>query len=144
MSGLEVQDLCASEREPLPVIFLTGHGDVRSSVRAMKGNAVDFLTKPVCQDDLVGAVKRALALDAERREARRQLREFHSRYEELTPREREVMAMVVRGMPNKQIAFELGIVERTIKAHRAQVMAKMQAQSVADLVRIAERLEPVP
>jgi FixJ family two-component response regulator len=143
LGGLELQILVASGEEPLPVIFLTGHGDVPSSVRAMKSNAVDFLTKPVRQDDLVDAVKRALSLDSEGREARRQLRELQARYGELTPREREVLALVVRGMLNKQIAYELGIGERTIKAHRAQIMAKMQVQSVADLVRIAERLGTV-
>lgn len=141
LDGLELQDRVASEEEPLPVIFLTGHGDVPSSVRAMKRNAVDFLTKPVRLNDLVEGVKRAFARDAEAREDRRQMRELQARYERLTPREREVLALVVRGLLNKQIAYELGTVERTIKAHRAQVMAKMQVQSVADLVRVAGRLE---
>jgi len=140
LDGLELQERIASEREPLPVIFLTGNADVPSSVRAMKGNAVDFLTKPVSLDDLVGAVKCALARDAEGRQERRQVRELQSRYDGLTPREREVLALVVRGLLNKQIASELGTCERTIKAHRAQVMAKMEVQSVADLVRAAERL----
>lgn len=143
LSGLELQEFLKQQKEPLPVIFLTGHGDVFSSVRAMKRDAVDFLTKPVSVEDLVAAVKSALASDAEAREARRQERELVVRYEGLTHREREVLALVVRGLLNKQIAFELGTVERTIKAHRAQVMAKMQVQSLADLVRVAERLDHI-
>jgi FixJ family two-component response regulator len=140
LNGLELQESLNHQRDPLPVIFLTGHGDVPSSVRAMKQEAVDFLTKPVCVDDLVAAVNRAFAADTAARAARHQKRELLTRYHELTPREREVLALVVRGMLNKQIASELGTVERTVKAHRAQVMTKMQAQSVAELVRIAERL----
>jgi FixJ family two-component response regulator len=140
LNGLELQERIASEKEPLPVIFLTGTADVPSSVRAMKGNAVDLLTKPVLLDDLVSAVKCAFARDAEGREKRRQARELQARYESLTPRERDVVALVVRGHLNKQIAFELGTCERTIKAHRARIMAKMRAQSVADLVRAFERL----
>ena len=140
LGGLDLQELIAKEEEPLPVVFLSGHGDVPSSVHAMKHQAVDFLTKPVGAEDLILALQRAFAHDAEAREARRQLREVQERYQRLTPREREVFAFVVRGLLNKQIAFEMGTVERTIKAHRAQVMAKMQAQSVADLVRAADRL----
>jgi len=143
LNGLDLQETLRKEDEPLPVIFLTGHGDIRSSVRAMKGDAVDFLTKPVSESDLIPAIKRALAADAEARKERRQKRELLARYKELTPREREVMAMVVRGLLNKQIAFELGTVERTIKAHRAQIMAKMQVQSLAELVRVSGRLGDV-
>jgi FixJ family two-component response regulator len=140
LNGLELQESLGRQKEPLPVIFLTGHGDVPSSVRAMKNDAVDFLMKPVCADDLLAAVQRAFTNDVAAREARHQKQELLSRYEKLTPREREVLALVVRGRLNKQIAFELGTVERTIKAHRAQIMAKMQAQSVAELVRITEHL----
>jgi len=136
LNGLELQERLNQQKEPLPVIFLTGHGDIPSSVRAMKLDAVDFLTKPVCADDLFVALERAFASDAEARDARRQKQELLSRYEKLTPREREVLALVVRGLLNKQIAFELGTVERTIKAHRAQIMAKMQVESVAELVRV--------
>jgi FixJ family two-component response regulator len=143
LNGLELQEALMQQKEPLPVIFLTGHGDVPSSVRAMKRDAVDFLTKPVCADDLLAAISRALAVDAEAREARRKKRDLMARYEKLTPREREVLARVVRGLLSKQIAFELGTVERTIKAHRAQIMAKMQAQSVAELVRMAEQLNGI-
>ncbi len=140
LGGLELQEEVKQLREPLPVIFLSGHGDVPSSVRAMKSDAIDFLVKPVSADDLIAAVKRALEVDAEARQQRREIDELRARYEGLTRREREVLSMVVRGFLNKQIAFELGTVERTIKAHRAQVMAKMQVDSLAELVRVAERL----
>ncbi len=143
LHGLEVQEIIRQQKEPLPVIFLTGHGDVPSSVRALKHDAVDFLTKPVPADDLIAAVKRALARDAEAREKRRQERALVARYETLTPREREVMVLVARGLLNKQIAFELGTVERTIKAHRARVMEKMQVQSLAELVLATERLAEI-
>jgi FixJ family two-component response regulator len=143
LRGLEVQEIIRQQREPLPVIFLTGHGDVPSSVRALKHDAVDFLMKPVPAEDLVASVRRALACDAEARETRRRERELMTRYEGLTHREREVMALVVRGLLNKQIAGELGVVERTIKAHRAQVMAKMQVRSLAELVRETEHLSEV-
>ncbi len=143
MDGLEVQEILSRQREPLPVIFLTGHGDVPSSVRALKRNAIDFLQKPVPEDDLIAAVKRALASDAEARERRRREQELVTRYEGLTRRERQVLVLVARGLLNKQIAFELGTVERTIKAHRAQVMAKMQAQSLAELVLVTERLSEI-
>lgn len=141
-SGLELQDAIAGMDEPLPVIFLTGHGDVPSSVRAMKRGAVDFLTKPVSGDELVDVVRRAIALDAKTRAERQALRELHGRYARLTVRERQVFAFVARGLLNKQIAGELGTTERTVKAHRAHVMRKMEAQSVADLTRAAERLAP--
>jgi FixJ family two-component response regulator len=140
LTGLELQESLRQQKAPLPVIFLTGHGDIPSSVRAMKLDAVDFLTKPVCADDLLAAVQRAFAADAEAREARYRKQDILARYEKLTPREREVLALVVRGLLNKQIAFELGTVERTIKAHRAQIIAKMQVHSVAELVRITEHI----
>jgi FixJ family two-component response regulator len=139
-SGLELQDAIGEMNDPLPVIFLTGHGDVPSSVRAMKRGAVDFLTKPVSGDELLDAVRRAIALDAKTRADRQALRELHRRFARLTGRERQVFALVARGLLNKQIAGELGTTERTVKAHRAHVMRKMEAQSVADLTRAAERL----
>ncbi len=143
LGGLELQELLKQLKEPLPVIFLSGHGDVPTSVQAMKSDAIDFLVKPVSVEELVAAVKRAFAADVEAREDRRQIRELRARYKGLTQREREVLGLVVRGLLNKQIAYELGTVERTIKAHRAQVMAKMKVQSLADLVRVAERLGDV-
>jgi FixJ family two-component response regulator len=139
-SGLELQEALARAAEPLPVIFLTGHGDVSSSVYAMKRGAVDFLTKPFRGDELLDAVQRALARDAAAREARRQKREWGVRYKRLTPRERAVFALVVRGLPNKQVADALGISERTVKAHRGQVMHKMGVQSGAELGRVVEWL----
>lgn len=141
LSGLQLQEANARAEEPLPVIFLTGHGDVHSSVRAMKQGAVDFLTKPVAGEELVETVERALAFDVNARAARHRLRELRSRFGSLTGREREVFALVVRGLLNKQIAGELGTSERTVKAHRANVMRKMNATSVADLARAAELLE---
>jgi FixJ family two-component response regulator len=139
-SGLELQESLAKAQEPLPVIFLTAHGDVPSSVRAMKGGAVDFLTKPVLGDDLLDAVRRALAGDAAERETRRLKRNWITRYERLSSREREVFALIVHGLPNKRIADALSISERTVKAHRRQVMHKMGVQSPAELGRAVEWL----
>jgi FixJ family two-component response regulator len=139
-SGLELQEALAQAEEPLPVVFLTAHGDISSSVRAMKRGAVDFLTKPVRGDELLEAVGRAVARRAAEQQTRRQKREWGARYENLTPREREVFALVVSGRPNKQIADVLGISERTVKAHRAQVMHKMGVQSPAELGRLGEWL----
>ena len=140
VDGLELQKSLARDEEPLPVIFLTGHGDVSSSVCAMKGGAVDFLTKPVQGDQLLAAVRQALSRDAAARETRRHKRDWDARYETMTSREREVFSLVVRGFPNKQIAGLLGISERTVKAHRAQVMHKMGVQSAAELGRTVEWL----
>jgi FixJ family two-component response regulator len=139
-SGLELQETLSHGEEPLPLVFLTAHGDVSSSVRAMKGGAVDFLTKPVRGDDLLEAVRRALDRGAVDREARRTKREWGARFERLSPREREVFALIVRGLPNKQIADVLGVSERTIKAHRGQVMHKMRVQSGAELGRAVQWL----
>jgi FixJ family two-component response regulator len=139
-SGLDFQQALGQRDDALPVIFLTGHGDVPTSVRAMKAGAVDFLTKPVQREALLGAVHSALARDHANRQVREQMRELQWRYEQLTPREREVFALVVAGKLNKQTAVELGTAERTIKAHRAQVMHKLQAGSLAELVNIADRL----
>jgi FixJ family two-component response regulator len=121
-------------------VFLTGHGDIPMSVRAMKAGAVDFLTKPVSREALLGAVRSALARDAETRAARVRVQVLRAHYERLTPREREVFAGVVAGKLNKQIAADLGTAERTIKAHRAQVMEKMQVASIAELVHVADQL----
>ena len=139
-SGLELQEALARLDAELPIVFLTGHGDISMSVRAMKGGAVDFLTKPVTRETFLPAVQAAIARDAETRATRAHLYLLRARYEALTPREREVLAGVIAGKLNKQIAFELGTAERTIKAHRAQVMEKMQAASVAELVRFADEL----
>jgi len=141
LSGLELQETLSQRKEGLPLVFLTGHGDIRTSVHAMKREAVDFLTKPASDVDLLAAVERAVTTDAEAREMRLQKEEILARYQQLTPREREVLALVVRGMLNKQIAFELGTAERTIKAHRAKIMAKMRVQSVAELVHLTGYLD---
>src|SRR5262249_17751433 len=125
----------------LPIVFLTGHGDIPMSVRAMKAGAVDFLTKPVQRAALLSAVQAALARDAENRMARDKLGQLRSRFETSTSRERAVFTLVVAGKLNKQIAAELGTSERTVKAHRAQVMAKMQVASLAELVHVAEQLQ---
>jgi FixJ family two-component response regulator len=138
--GLELQRALADAEDPLPVIFLTGRGDVRTSVRAMKSGAVDFLTKPAPGDELIDAVRRAIAVDRVARGERRELRRLREQYRALTSRERQVFALVARGLLNKQIAGELGTSERTVKAHRANVMRKMQVDSVTDLARAAERL----
>jgi len=140
-SGLDLQDALARLEEPLPIVFLTGHGDIPMSVRAMKAGAVDFLAKPVSRDTLLASVRTALARDAETRAAREGLRLLRARYETLTPREREVFAGVVAGKLNKQIAADLGTAERTVKAHRAQIMGKMQVASVAALVHVADLLD---
>jgi len=134
--GLGLQETLAQAEEPLPVVFVTGHADVPSSVRAMKQGAVDFLTKPVKGDEVLEAVEQALARGAAARETRRRQRQWRARYEGLTLREREVFALVVRGLPNKQIANALGTSERTVKAHRGQVMHKMGVQSPAELGRV--------
>lgn len=140
-SGLDLQEALAREDEPLPVIFLTGHGDVPTSVRAMKAGAVDFLTKPIKRDVLLSAVRAALARDMRVHTSREQLRDLRARFAKLTPREREVFDLVVEGRLNKQIAAELGMAERTVKAHRGQVMSKMQATSVAELVHLADQMQ---
>jgi FixJ family two-component response regulator len=139
-SGLEVQEQLARKECAAPIVFLTGHGDVPASVRAMKAGAVDFLQKPVEAECLLAAVRAALQRDAARRREDEQLADLRSRAASLSDRQREVWIRVVRGELNKQIAHDLGIVERTVKLHRARVMAKLRAQSTAELARIAERL----
>ncbi len=138
--GLEIQAALAAAEEPLPVVFLTAHGDVSSSVSAMKGGAVDFLTKPARGEELLEAVERALARGAAARDVRARQRKWRERYATLTPCERRVFALIVRGLPNKQIADEVSACERTVKAHRAQVMHKMRVQAPAELGRAVEWL----
>lgn len=139
LNGIELQRELTERDCLLPIIFLTGRGDIPSSVRAMKGGAVDFLTKPVDDNDLLDAVRRAIDLDLETRRAQDEIADVGERLATLTPREREVMIHVVAGRLNKQIAADLGTVEKTIKVHRARVMTKMKVGSLAELVRIAER-----
>ena len=136
-SGLDLQSALAQSENPLPVIFLTGHGDIPTSVQAMRAGADDFLTKPVKKEVLFPAIERALARDAQDRKQRARRRELRARFDTLTPREREVLAHVLRGQLNKQIAGDLDASERTIKAHLANLMAKLQAQSVAELAHLA-------
>ena len=138
LTGLELQGGLEKINAPLPLIFLTGHGDIPSSVQAMRRGAEDFLTKPVKKQTLFEAVERALARSARERQGRDRLRELRARFEALTPRETEVLAHVLRGRLNKQIASDLGASERTIKAHRANIMAKLAVQSVAELARLAQ------
>lgn len=139
INGLDLQRQIAEGGHP-PIVFITGHGDIPSSVRAIKDGAVDFLTKPFSDEDLMKAVEAAIAQDMAARSVRAELETLRRRYLELTPREREVLPLVVSGLLNKQAAVELGISEVTLQLHRRNVMQKMAAASLADLVRIAERL----
>jgi len=139
INGLELQKRLSQDAHP-PIIFVTGYGDIPSSVRAMQGGAVNFLTKPVGQDELLPAIRSAIQLDRVQRSARAECAELRRRLAALTPREREVLPLVVSGLLNKQAAAELGISEITLQIHRSKVMQKMQAASLAELVRIADRL----
>ena len=144
LNGLELQTRVAVERTDMPIIFITGYGDVPMTVQAMKAGAVEFLTKPFSDDALLSAIRAALERSriAQSREA--EMRVLQDRYASLSRRERQVMELVVSGLLNKQIGGELGISEITVKAHRGQVMQKMKADSLADLVRIAAKLRPAP
>ena len=144
VNGLDLQQELASAGWHIPAIFITGHGDVSTSVRAMKAGAIEFLTKPFHEQELLAAIGEALIRDQTRRGEAKRLANFRQRYDILTPREREVMGHVIRGKLNKQIAADLNIGEKTIKFHRANIMAKMQVPSLADLVRIATDLKLFP
>jgi FixJ family two-component response regulator len=139
-NGLALQEALSSRPDQLPIIFLSGHADVPATVRAMKAGAIDFLTKPVERSVLLAAIHTALSRDAENRVARERLKLWRNRYEGLTQRELEIFSLVVSGKMNKEIAEELGAAERTVKAHRAHMMEKMEAGSVAELVQIADAL----
>ena len=140
VNGLEFQEELAKAGIHLPIVFMTGHGDIPMSVKAMKAGAIDFLTKPFRDQDMLDAVTRALQNDRERRDGEETKAKLRRLFESLTPREREVMTLVTKGLMNKQIAGELSVSEITIKIHRGQVMRKMGARSLADLVRMAEGL----
>ena len=140
ISGLEFQRKLADSNIVIPIIFITGHGDIPMSVRAMKAGAVEFLTKPFRDQDLLDAIQQALERDRKARDQRAEIEELRSRFASLTPREREVMVRVVAGLLNKQIGAELGTSETTVKIHRHQVIEKMGAGSLAELVRMADRL----
>jgi FixJ family two-component response regulator len=143
LSGLDVQEMLAGQRE-VPIIFMTGYGDVPTTVRAMKAGAVEFLVKPFCDDELLRAIPRALEISASALRDQARLEVLHSRYSYLSPREREVMERIVSGQLNKQVALDLGITENTVKVHRFNGMHKMRADSFADLVEMAARLRISP
>lgn len=144
LNGLELQKRIAAERHDMPIIFITGHGDVPMSVQAMKAGAVEFLTKPFNNEALVSAIQQALERSRLTLAHGMEIQDLRNRYESLTAREREVMTLVVSGRLNKQVGGELGISEITVKAHRGQVMRKMKADSLADLVKMAGRLHLTP
>jgi FixJ family two-component response regulator len=140
LNGLDLQKRVAAERTDMPIIFITGHGDIPMSVGAMKAGAVEFLTKPFSDEVLLAAIRQALERSRLALTQEAEVQELRDRYASLTPRERDVMALVVSGLLNKQVAGELGITESTVKAHRGQVMQKMKANSVADVVKMTARL----
>jgi FixJ family two-component response regulator len=140
LSGLDLQRRMADASNEIPIVFITGHGDIPTTVRAMKAGAVEFLTKPLVEGDLLESIRHAIARDRAGRRNHADTADLRARFASLTPREEEVMAWVVTGLLNKQIARELGISEETVKVHRGHAMRKMQADSVAELVRMSERL----
>jgi FixJ family two-component response regulator len=140
LNGLDLQRRMADTNNEIPIVFITGHGDIPTTVRAMKAGAVEFLTKPLVDGDVLGSIQQAIARDRATRDQHADTAALRGRYALLTSREEEVMAWVVSGLLNKQIAGELGISEETVKVHRGQVMRKMEADSVADLVRMSARL----
>jgi FixJ family two-component response regulator len=144
LSGLDLQKQIAEGDRDMPIIFITGHGDIPMTVQAMKAGAVEFLTKPFRDQELLDAVHQALARDRQARAQRAQREALRRRFDTLTPRQRDVLARMVAGRLNKQIAGELGTSEATVKTHRQQVMAKMRAASLADLIRIADQLGLLP
>ncbi len=140
VNGLDLQNILVEKRIPIPMIFITGHGEIPMSVRAMKNGAVDFLPKPFGRDALLGAVKSAIEKDAASAELQHSVSRVRHRWDSLSDREKEVLDGVIAGMLNKQIAYKLGITEKTVKVHRANMMTKMKAESLAHLVRLAETI----
>jgi FixJ family two-component response regulator len=143
LSGLDFQQELTRENSSIPIIFITGHGDISMSVRAMKAGAVEFLTKPLYDQDLLDAIQSALRRDRSRLEHERTRADLRTRYETLTTREREIMALLASGRVNKQIAAQIGISEVTVRLHRGQIMQKMHASSLADLIHTADKLKPL-
>ena len=144
MSGLDLQRELAARNLRIPIVFITGHGDIPMSVRAMKAGAVEFLSKPFRDQDLLDAIRAALERDRARRDQEKEVTELQQRFESLTLRQREVAAMVVSGFLNKQIADELGTAENTVKVHRSRAMEKMRAKSLADLIKMIEKVKAPP
>ena len=141
VSGLDFQRELAARNIPIPIVFITGHGDIPMTVKAMKAGAIEFLAKPFRDQDLLDAVRIALERDRARREQEKEVADLQQRFNSLSPREQEVISMVASGMLNKQIAGQLGVAENTVKVHRSRAMEKMQAQSFAELVRMIEKLK---
>jgi FixJ family two-component response regulator len=144
LSGLDLQRRMVDANNEIPIVFITGHGDIPTTVRAMKAGAMEFLTKPLVEGDVLESIRQAIARDRSARDHQAETAALRARYASLTPREGEVMAWVVAGLLNKQVAGELGISEETVKVHRGHVMRKMEADSLADLVRMSGRLGILP